>query len=104
MTFRVARIARHFLQLAEKLRLDLCGRFRLRAGMDDTTREDLVSRLFALITARLENGAAEAVHGQGRNRESQSHRDLASQIQTLAEEIAAIAEAAGVLVDVRRQS
>lgn len=73
----------------------------LGAGMDDTGHEELVSRLFALITAKLEEGAAMAMKGQGRDKDPQVLACLADQLQSLGEETALVAEAARALVGTR---
>lgn len=66
--------------------------------MDDTGHAQLISKLFALITMKCEDGAAQAILGQGREKGPQILEDLANQLQQMGEEIAVIAEAAKVLV------
>jgi hypothetical protein len=61
--------------------------------MDEDDRQELVRRLFALITARLEDGAALAADGQGRDVPSDAQADLANQLHGLGEEIATLADA-----------
>ena len=66
--------------------------------MDDTGHAQLISKLFALITMKCEDGAAQAILGQGRETDSLRLEDLANHLQSIGEEIALVAEAAGALV------
>lgn len=77
--------------------MDLGAHLRLGADMDETNYAELISRLFALLTMKFEDGAAEAVKGQGRGKDPQTIEQLASHIQSIGEEVALIAEAAKCL-------
>lgn len=66
--------------------------------MDDTGHAQLISKLFALMTMKCEDGASEAILGQGRETDSGKLADLANHLQSVGEEIAVIAEAARALV------
>lgn len=66
--------------------------------MDDTGHAQLISKLFALITMKCEDGAAQAIVGQGRETDSLRLEDLANQLQSGGEEIAVIAEAASAIL------
>lgn len=68
--------------------------------MDENERAELVSRMFALLTMKFENGAAEAVKGQGRGKDAQTIEQLANQLQAIGEEIAIVAGAAGALMEI----
>lgn len=76
----------------QKLRLDLPRKVGLRVVMDDNGRAQLISRMFALITMKCEDGAAIAATGQGKQN-SQQHKDLAGQLLALSEECATLAAA-----------
>lgn len=78
--------------------MDLCANPRLGAPMDDTAHAQLISKLFALITMKCEDGAAQAIIGQGRETDSHNLEDLASHLQSVGEEIAVISEATRALV------
>lgn len=78
--------------------MDLCGLLRLGAPMDDTGPAQLISKLFALITMKCEDGAAQAILGQGRETSPGKLEDLANQLQSIGEEIVVIAQAARALV------
>lgn len=80
------------------LDMDFAPLLRLGDDMDDAPHAELVSKLFALLTMKLEDGAAEAVKGQGRGKDPQTIEQLANQLQSLGEEIALVAEAARALV------
>lgn len=77
--------------------MDLGPLLRLGAPMDDNGHDELISRLFALLTMKCEDGAAEATKGQGRDKDPQTIERLANHIQSVGEEIALIAEAARCL-------
>ena len=66
--------------------------------MDEDERRDLVSRLFSLMTAKLEDAAALAAEGQGTSGSSERLVALADQIRAGAEEAALLAEASKILV------
>jgi len=78
--------------------MDLCAHSRLGVAMDDTAHAQLISKLFALITMRCEDGAAQAISGQGRETDPAELEGLANQLQSVGEEIAVIAEAASALL------
>jgi len=63
MTGRIAWFGIQLPGCLKKLRLDLRGLWMFGGRMEETGREELVSRLFALLTSMLEQGAAEAVQG-----------------------------------------
>lgn len=64
--------------------------------MDDDVRDDLVRRLFAQMTCRLEDAAELAVKGQGPFAENLI--ELADQITRLAESTATIAQTTAELL------
>lgn len=66
--------------------------------MDEDERRDLTSRLFALLTTKLEDAAALAAEGQGRSGSQERLISLANQVRGGAEEAALIAEVSGFLV------
>lgn len=68
--------------------------------MDLRTRADLVSRMFALITAKFEDGAGLAINGQSVQTEFPAKSELAESMRSLAEELLVLAEAAGALCEV----
>lgn len=68
--------------------------------MDENERAELISRMFALLTMKFENGAAEAVKGQGRGKDAQTIEQLANQLQAIGEEIAIVAGAARALMEI----
>lgn len=76
--------------------MDLESHMTLGASMDEDST-DLISRMFALLTGKFEDGAAEAIKGQGRGKDPMTIAQLANHAQSLGEEIATIAEAARVL-------
>lgn len=78
--------------------MDFVRLARLRASMEDDDRENLASRVFAVLTAKLEDGAAEAATGQGQGKDSRSMKQLANRLQCVGEEIALMAEALRYLV------
>ena len=67
--------------------------------MDAEDRANLVSRLFALITAKLEDGAGRAIEGQSAQVDLPSKSELASNMRSLAEELLVLADAAEALCD-----
>lgn len=68
--------------------------------MDD--RHELVRRLFALLTAKLEDGAALAADGQGQEVLPEAQADLANRLHALGDEIATLAEAIAAVVPPRQ--
>lgn len=65
--------------------------------MDEDERRDLISRLFALLTAKLEDAAALAAEGQGTSASAERLISLANQVRAGAEEAALLAEVSGML-------
>lgn len=61
---------------------------------EEEDRRDLVGKLFALLTAKLEDGAAAAAEGQRRSIDKDALCKLGEGIRTDAEEVAVIAAAA----------
>ena len=80
-----------------------CGR-ALVAGaasevaMDRDERAELVSRLFALMTSKLEDAAREAVDGQGKGRDVREQIIRAERIETAARDIGLLAEATAAVL------
>lgn len=66
--------------------------------MDEEQRRDLVSRLFALLTAKLEDAAGLAAEAQGARSEVAVLIDHAEHIASLAQEAEVLADAAGGLL------
>ena len=66
--------------------------------MDEDERRDLISRLFSLMTAKLEDAAVLAAEGQGTSGASERLISLTDQIRAGAEEAALLAEVSGILV------
>jgi hypothetical protein len=67
--------------------------------MDDDERCDLVSRLFAVMTADLEDAAALAVDGQGTDVEQDHRLKLAASVHDVAQRTAVIADAAAAILE-----
>ena len=65
--------------------------------MDDAERAELIAKLFFVLTARLEDAAAEAAKGQNQTIAMASKHSLANSLIGSAGEIAIIAEAAAAL-------
>ena len=61
--------------------------------MDDDDRQELVRRLFALLTMKFEDAAATAADGQGPRQDQSVQRDLASRLIGIGSEVAVLAEA-----------
>ena len=61
--------------------------------MDNDDRQDLVRKLFALLTMKFEDDAAMAADGQGPRQDQSVQRDLASRLIGIASEVAVLAEA-----------
>ncbi len=80
--------------------LDFVDTMQLGQSMD-VELDDLIFRLFALLTAKFEDGASLAANGQGRDHDSQAAKLLADGIQGIAEEIAIVADAIGALIECR---
>ena len=60
--------------------------------MDDKERRELIRKLFAIITGKLEDAAGAAAEGQGANLDHQQILQLSSQICSASEEVAILAE------------
>lgn len=77
---------------SEKLGMDWPQLVRLRAVMteDEQHRREVIGELFALLTAKLEDGAEIAVRGQ--DPASDDRSELASSILEAGQEIVTIAE------------
>lgn len=65
--------------------------------MTDDDRDDLIPRLFALLTARLEDGCTLAVEGQRVGLDQERVRELANQIYASGGETRTIADAIAAL-------
>jgi len=63
----------------------------------DIERRDCICRLFAVLTARLEDAATLAAEGQGRKVSAEASVELAAQIQEIAAQCMAITEAIELL-------
>lgn len=82
------------------LHMDFTGSMRLRAPMDgghDIERRDCIRRLFAVLTARLEDAATLAAEGQGRDVSAETSTQLAAEIHDIAAHCVAITEAIELL-------
>jgi hypothetical protein len=65
--------------------------------MDAEERAELVSRLFALITAKLEDAAGRAVEGQSAQTDLAAKSELAGDMRSVAEELLVLAEAVAAI-------
>ena len=85
-----------------KLRMDflettgLCGARKGRA-MDEEEADALISRMFALLTMKFEDGAEKAARGQKR-RDADTLHEMANDVLTLAEEATTVAMATAALL------
>lgn len=70
--------------------------------MDHQEQADLIRRLFAVLTAMLEDGAAAAVDGQGLH-DASAYAALAERVRSAGEQITVIVEAAAALASQNRQ-
>jgi hypothetical protein len=66
--------------------------------MNHEERAELVARLFALMTGKLEDAAGEAVEGQDKDRDDREQIARAELIELIARDVGVLAEAAGVLL------
>jgi hypothetical protein len=90
---------------AEKLRMDCIFVLRLRGAEEeqmvdpdfDERAAALIPRLFAILTARLEDGAEIAVSGQASGQSLAQISEAAGRLADLGHEIAALAEAIELL-------
>ncbi|WP_016745731.1 hypothetical protein [Rhizorhabdus wittichii] len=62
--------------------------------MDREERAELVTRLFALMTGKLEDAAGGASEGQGRDRDAREQIACAERIESAARDVGLLAEAA----------
>lgn len=82
------------------LRMDFQRSVQLREVMDDghdIERRNCVRRLFAVLTARIEDAATLSVEGQGRDVPAEASTQLAAEIQEIASHCVAITEAIELL-------
>ncbi|WP_339706479.1 hypothetical protein [uncultured Sphingosinicella sp.] len=82
------------------LRMDFPRSLQLRVLMQDghdIERRDCIRRLFAVLTARLEDAAMLAAEGQGRDVSVEASVELAAQIQEVTVQSMTIAEAIELL-------
>lgn len=82
------------------LRMDFACSLQLRVPMQDEhdiERRDCIRRLFAVLTARLEDAATLGVEGQGRGVSAETSTQLAAEIQEIAGHCMAITEAIELL-------
>jgi hypothetical protein len=82
------------------LRMDFSRTVQLRVPMQgghDIERRDCVCRLFAVLTARLEDVATLAAEGQGRDVPAETSTQLAAEINEIAGHCVAITEAIELL-------
>lgn len=82
------------------LRMDFRRSVQLRVPMDDghdMERRNCVRRLFAVLTARLEDAATLSVEGQGRDVPAEASTQLAAEIREIAGQCMAITEAIELL-------
>ena len=66
--------------------------------MGSQERNELVRRLFALMTAKLEDGAAEAVEGQAADQDIARHIACAHRIELIARDVGVLAESAAAIL------
>ena len=66
--------------------------------MDDDEKAELISRLFALLTSRFEDGAQIALERQGTGHDTDDLRSSANRIWGISEEILTIAMATSALL------
>lgn len=66
--------------------------------MDHEERAELVSRLFALMTSKLEDGAGEAADGQGKGQDDAEQIARAERIEMAVRDIGLLAEAAAAIL------
>lgn len=82
------------------LRMDFQRSVQLRVPMDerrDTERRNCIRRLFAVLTAKLEDAATLAADGQGRDVSAEASVELAAEIHEIAGHCVAITEAIELL-------
>lgn len=66
--------------------------------MDRDECAELVSRLFALMTSKLEDAAGEAAEGQGKGKEDREQIIRAERIETTARDVGLLAEATAAVL------
>ena len=66
--------------------------------MDRDERAELVSRLFALMTSKLEDAAGEALDGQGKGKDDREQISRAERIEMAARDVSLLAEATAALL------
>lgn len=66
--------------------------------MDREERAELVSRLFGLMTEKLEDAAGDASEGQGKDRDARKQIARAERIELAARDIGLLAEAAAAVL------
>jgi hypothetical protein len=72
--------------------------------MDEDEQRELISRLFYVLTARLEDAAALAAEGQGKEVATTRLTELTSRLTSASEEFAILAEATAAIVQLRWSS
>jgi hypothetical protein len=65
----------------------------MEARMDDEESREVVRRLFALLTAKMEDGGAIAAEGQASDIDSARAQDLANRIHSIGQECMILADA-----------
>jgi hypothetical protein len=68
--------------------------------MDEEAIQELIRRLFVLVTTKLEDGAGLAAEGQGRSVATETRIVLANRLHALGEEISTLADAVLAVVSV----
>ena len=66
--------------------------------MDRDERAELVSRLFALMTSKLEDAVGEAVDGQGKGKEDREQISRAERIEMVSRDVSLLAEATAAVL------
>ncbi len=66
--------------------------------MDNQERDELVRRLFSLMTAKLEDAAGEAAEGQGPEQDDMLQVARADRIEILARDVGVLAESVAAIV------
>ena len=66
--------------------------------MDRDECADLVSRLFALMTSKLEDAAGEAVDGQRKGKEDREQISRAERIEMVSRDVSLLAEATAAVL------
>jgi hypothetical protein len=87
----------------KKLAVDFAGVASLldsrRRAMDENDRANLIGRLFALMTAKLEDGVGRALDGQSAQIGLSAKIEIAEDLRSVAEELLVLVEAARALCD-----